>query len=39
MPIVRAHGKAIFASKQGSAIIEPETIEGNDIKELLEIKV
>jgi hypothetical protein len=39
MPIVRAHGKAIFASKGGNVIIEPEIIEDTDVEKLLEIKV
>jgi len=39
MPLVRAHGKAIFSSKNGCAIIEPEEIEDTDVEKLLEIKI
>jgi len=39
MPLVRAHGKAIFASKSGSMILEPEDVEDTDIEKLLEIEI
>jgi len=39
MPLVRAHGKAIFASQVGSMILEPENVEDTDIEKLLEIKI
>jgi hypothetical protein len=39
MPLVRAHGKAIFTSREGSVVIEPETVEDTDVEKLLEIEI
>lgn len=39
MPLVRAHGKAIFATQVGSMILEPENVEDTDIEKLLDIKI
>ena len=37
MPLVRAHGKAIFASKTGTVVMEPERTEAADLEKLLQI--
>ncbi len=39
MPLVRAHGKAIFASENGTIVMEPEKVEDKDVEKLLEIKI
>jgi len=39
MPLVRAHGKAIFTSRDGSVVIEPEHVEDRDVERLLEIEI
>ncbi len=39
MPLVRAHGGAIFTSQSGSMIMEPENVEDDDIEKLLDIKI
>jgi hypothetical protein len=39
MPLVRAHGKAIFASQNGTIVMEPEKVEDKDVEKLLEIKI
>ena len=39
MPLVRAHGWAIFTNKGKSVVYEPENIEDYDIEELLDIKL
>ncbi len=39
MPIVRAHGKAIFTAEGGTMVLEPENVEEKDIERLLEIKL
>ncbi len=39
MPILRAHGKAIFATRDGSMVIEPENVEDTDVEKLLEITI
>ena len=39
MPLVRAHGGAIFASQSGSMILEPENVEDEDVEKLLDIKI
>ena len=39
MPLVRAHGRAIFTAHGGSMILEPENVEDSDIEKLLEIKI
>jgi hypothetical protein len=37
MPLIRAHGKAIFTAEGGIMILEPENIEASDVERLLEI--
>ncbi len=39
MPLVRAHGKAVFTSEDGTMVLEPEKIEDTDIERLLDIKI
>ena len=39
MPIVRAHGKAIFSAQGGIMVLEPDNIEDSDIEELLNIRI
>jgi hypothetical protein len=39
MPIVRAHGKAMFTAEGGTMVLEPENVEEKDIERLLEIKL
>ena len=39
MPLVRAHGKAIFTAHGGSVVLEPEAVEDTDVKKLLEIEI
>ena len=39
MPLVRAHGKAIFASENGTMIMEPEKVEDRDVERLLDISI
>lgn len=39
MPLVRAHGKAVFTAEGGTMILEPENIEDTDIERLLDIKI
>jgi len=39
MPLLRAHGNAIFMTKDGSIIIEPENVEDTDLEKLLEIDI
>lgn len=39
MPLIRAHGKAIFTTEGGSMIIEPENIEDTEVEKLLEIEI
>ncbi len=39
MPLVRAHGKAVFTAEGGTMVLEPENVEGTDIERLLEIKI
>jgi hypothetical protein len=39
MPLIRAHGKALFLAHGGSIIIEPEHVEDTDIEKLLEIDI
>lgn len=39
MPLIRAHGKAIFTSENGIMIMEPENIEESDIERLLDINI
>ncbi len=39
MPLVRAHGWAIFIGPGGSRVYEPEKVEDSDIEKLLRIKI
>jgi len=39
MPLVRAHGWAIFTDKDKSMVYEPENVEDYDIEKLLHIKL
>ncbi len=39
MPIVKAHGRAIFVSKGKHVLIEPDKIDEADVEKLLELKV
>jgi hypothetical protein len=39
MPLVRAHGKAMFTAEGGTMVLEPENVEEKDIERLLEIKL
>jgi hypothetical protein len=39
MPLVRAHGKAVFTAEGGIMVLEPENLEDTDIERLLEIKI
>jgi len=39
MPLVRAHGWAIFTGPGGSMMYEPENVEDYDIEKLLRIKI
>jgi KaiC/GvpD/RAD55 family RecA-like ATPase len=39
MPLVRAHGKAVFTAEGGTMVLEPENVEDKDIEKLLEIKI
>ena len=39
MPLIRAHGGAIFTAGGGSMIVEPEEVEKTDVEELLKIKI
>ena len=39
MPLVRAHGKALFAGPRGVTIFEPDEVEDYDIEAFLEIKL
>ena len=39
MPLIRAHGKAVFTAEGGTMILEPENVEDTDIERLLEIKI
>jgi hypothetical protein len=39
MPLVRAHGKAVFTAEGGTVVLEPENVEATDIESLLEIKI
>ncbi|MCW4051427.1 MAG: MEDS domain-containing protein [Candidatus Bathyarchaeota archaeon] len=38
MPLVRAHGKALFTAEGGTMMLEPQGIEGSDLEKLMEIK-
>lgn len=39
MPLIRAHGGAIFTAGGGSMIVEPEEVEKTDVEELLNIEI
>ena len=39
MPLVRAHGKALFLAHGGSMVLEPENIEDTDIEKLLQLEI
>lgn len=39
MPLVRAHGKAMFTAEGGTMVLEPENVEDKDVERLLEIKI
>ncbi len=39
MPLVRAHGKAVFTAEGGTMVLEPENVEDTDIESLLKIKI
>lgn len=39
MPLIRAHGKALFLAHGGSIIIEPEKVEDTDVENLLNVKI
>jgi hypothetical protein len=39
MPLVRAHGKAVFTAEGGTMVLEPDNVEDTDIERLLEIKI
>ncbi len=39
MPLVRAHGKAMFTAEGGTMVLEPENVQETDIEKLLEIKI
>jgi len=39
MPLVRAHGKAVFTAEGGTMVLEPENVEDTDIEKLLEIQI
>ena len=39
MPLVRAHGWAIFTGPGGSRVFKPENVEDSDVEKLLKIKI
>jgi len=39
MPLIRAHGEAIFTTDSGTMIVEPKAIEDFDVEKLLDIKI
>jgi len=39
MPLVRAHGGAVFASQSGIMIMQPENVEDDEVEKLLDIKI
>ncbi len=39
MPLVRAHGKAVFTSEGGTMLLEPQDIEASDLEKLLQIEI
>ena len=39
MPLVRAHGKAIFTAEGGSILLEPQDVEASDLEKLIDIEI
>ena len=39
MPLVRAHGKAIFTAEGGSMVLEPQDVEESDLERLLDLEI
>ena len=39
MPLVRAHGKAIFTAEGGSMVLEPQDVEESDVEKLLDLEI
>jgi hypothetical protein len=39
MPLIRAHGKALFLVHGGSIILEPQNVEDTDVEKLLDVKI
>jgi len=39
MPLIRAHGGAIFTTEKGTMIVEPDSIEDYDVEKLLDITI
>jgi len=39
MPLIRAHGGAIFTTESGTMIVEPDSIEDYEVERLLDIKI
>jgi hypothetical protein len=39
MPLVRAHGKAIFTAEGGSMVLEPQGVEDSDLERLLDLEI
>lgn len=39
MPLIRAHGKALFLAHGGSIIVEPQEVEDTDVEKLLDVKI
>lgn len=39
MPLVRAHGKAIFTAEGGSILLEPQDVEASDLEKLLDLEI
>jgi hypothetical protein len=39
MPLIRAHGKALFLAQGGYIVYEPEHVEDTDVETLLDIKI
>ena len=39
MPLVRAHGKALFTARGGTMMLEPEKVEDSDLEKLMETTI
>ena len=39
MPLVRAHGKALFTAEGGTMMLEPEKVEDSDLEKLMDIVI